>query len=185
MNVAIPSGNMLSSAWEVFLLFTIPIGGGIPAGVLLARSRGLRWPIMMALYFVSDVVLAFIFEPMMLLAIVAGKRFVFLGRFNELMKKSTAKTIANYGTHLKPLTLIAISFGVDPMTGRVATKVAGHSFLVGWLLTIIGDMLFFSLLMVSTLWLNSVLGDGTWATVVIVIIMTVIPYLVRKLRVTR
>ena len=28
----------------VLMLFLIPIGGGIPAGVLLARDHGLAWP---------------------------------------------------------------------------------------------------------------------------------------------
>ena len=171
-----------SSLWEVFVLFTIPIGGGIPAGVLLAHTRGINWPVMLALYFVSDVALALVFEPVMHLVIAASKRSPFLARLREAMKKSTAKTIANYGTRLRPHTLVAISFGVDPMTGRAATVAAGHGFVAGWMLAILGDMLFFALLMASTLWLHNILGDGNWATLVILVVMTVVPYLVRRVR---
>ena len=39
-----------------FLLFCVPIGGGIPAGVLMARAANVSPPVMMALYFVSDLV---------------------------------------------------------------------------------------------------------------------------------
>jgi hypothetical protein len=53
--------------YEVFLLFLIPIGGGIPAGVILASNKGISRPIMILLYASADVVLARIFEPVMLL----------------------------------------------------------------------------------------------------------------------
>ena len=49
----------------VFMLFLLPVGGGIPAGVLLARANGLSWPVTAGLYFVSDVVLAVAFEPVL------------------------------------------------------------------------------------------------------------------------
>ena len=48
-----------------FLLFCVPIGGGIPAGVLMARAANVSPPVMMALYFVSDLVLAVTFEPVL------------------------------------------------------------------------------------------------------------------------
>jgi len=56
-----PASIMLS----VQKLFLIPVGGGIPAGVLLAHSKGLAWPITAGLYLVSDVVLAIAFEPIL------------------------------------------------------------------------------------------------------------------------
>lgn len=174
--------SSVTGAWEVFTLFLIPIGGGIPAGVLLAQSRSIGWPVMLFLYFVSDVVLACAFEPLMKFVISAGKRSKFIARFNEALKKSTKKTIPNYGTRLGPLALIMVSFSVDPMTGRTVTVAAGHGFVSGWLLAIAGDMLFFTLIMVSTIWLHNILGDGTWATVVILVVMMGVPYLVRKVR---
>jgi hypothetical protein len=29
----------------VLMLFLLPVGGGIPAGVLLARAKGFAWPL--------------------------------------------------------------------------------------------------------------------------------------------
>jgi uncharacterized membrane protein len=182
MVAPVGSASSVSSAWEVLTLFLIPIGGGIPGGVLLAKNRGLGWPIMMVLYFVSDVILACVFDPLMQLVIAAGKRSPVVSKMNEALRQSTQKSIARYGTRLGPLSLIMISFGVDPMTGRAATAFAGHSFVTGWTLAILGDMLYFTLLMVSTLWLNNVLGDGTWTTVIILVGMMVVPALLRRIR---
>ena len=49
----------------VLMLFLLPIGGGIPAGVLLARVHGLPWPVTAGLYLVSDVILALALEPIL------------------------------------------------------------------------------------------------------------------------
>jgi hypothetical protein len=182
--MAATSGSVstISSAWEVFVLFSIPVGGGIPAGVLLARTRGLSWAIMLALYFVSDVALACVFEPLVLLFTWAGKRYEFLARFNQTLKKSMTKTTAKYGIRPNPFSLVAIAFGVDPMTGRTAAFAAGHGFFSGWTLAILGDMLFFAVIMVSTLLLNNILGDGTWTAVIIMVAMMVVPGLIRRAR---
>lgn len=168
--------------FEVFSLFIIPVGGGIPAGVLLAKSKGLPIPLTMALYFVSDVLLACVFEPLMLLLLHLGKKSQGFTRFVDAVKGTMNQSIMRYGVNPGPFTLVLISFGVDPMTGRVAAHAAGHRFITGWLIAITGDMIFFSVIMASTLWLNSILGDGTWTAVIILAFMFVVPPLIRKLR---
>lgn len=181
----IGSVKSLSSAWDVLVLFLIPVGGGIPAGVLLARDRGLAWPIMAILYFISDIILACVFEPLMLLVIAAGKRFTFFARLREAFRKMRSKSTAQYGTRMGPLALVLVAFGVDPMTGRAAAAAAGHGFIAGWAIAIAGDMIYFMVLMVSTLWLNNVLGDETRTTVIILLGMMIIPAIVRRLREAR
>ena len=171
-----------TSYTEVLTLFIIPIGGGIPAGVLLARARGIEWPMMLLLYFVSDVILACVFEPVMWLILRAGRNSPFFIRFRDSMKKSMGRTIAKTGVKPGPFALIMLSFGVDPMTGRSAAFAAGHRFISGWTLAILGDMLFFAVLMVSTLCLNNLLGDGTWTAVIITVAMIGVPVVVRRLR---
>ncbi len=37
--------HTLASSCSVLELFVIPVGGGIPTGVLLARGQGLAWPL--------------------------------------------------------------------------------------------------------------------------------------------
>lgn len=173
---------ILAQAWQVLVLFLIPIGGGIPAGVLLARSLQIDWPWTALLYLVSDIILAILFEPLMLFVIFLGRRSAFLTRISDALRSSTQKTIARYGHKPSPWTLILISFGLDPMTGRAVAIAAGHGFVMGWTFAIAGDLLFFGLMMASTLWLSDILGDGTWASIIIVVIMTVVSAAVQKWR---
>src|SRR3954463_3369351 len=49
--------------WGAFLLFCIPIGGGIPLGVLMARDAGVSPAMMAVMYFVSDIFMAVTHEP--------------------------------------------------------------------------------------------------------------------------
>lgn len=172
----------LQNEWEVLLLFLIPIGGGIPAGVVLARDRGLPWPEMLLLYFISDVILAIVFEPIMLLVISRSKNSPKMTFFFDRFKEAIKKTTPQFGTQAGPLALIAVAFGVDPMTGRAATKAAGHGFLSGWAIAILGDMFYFSVIMISTLWLNSILGDGTLTVLIILAAMIIVPAVIRRIR---
>lgn len=110
------------------MLFLIPIGGGIPAGVLLAKQRGIGWPVMEVLYLLSDVILAMVFEPVLLLLVALGRRIPALARFLFLMREAIKRSASQYGMGAGPFTLIAIAFGVDPMTGRSAAAFAGHGF---------------------------------------------------------
>lgn len=174
--------HQLSNAWQVLRLFLIPVGGGIPAGVLLARDLGLAWPIMAVLYLISDVILACVFEPLMLLFIRAARNSRFLTQMREAFRHSMKKTTAHYGTSLGPLSLILIAFGVDPMTGRAAAAAAGYGFVKGWMIAIAGDMIYFAVLMVSTLWLDHVMGNETQTTLIILLGMFIVPGLVRRVR---
>ena len=82
-----PTDTML----PVLKLFLLPVGGGIPAGVMLAHSKGMAWPVTTGLYLISDVVLAIAFEPILrLLATCAGK-VPALARFSAAMKAATVR----------------------------------------------------------------------------------------------
>lgn len=176
------SSSIFRQLWEVLLLFTIPIGGGIPAGVVLASKYAFGWPIMCGLYFISDVILACVFEPLMVLFLRHSERSPFLLRFRQALAQSTSQTVGRFSLSPGPFSLVMITFGTDPMTGRSVTKAVGHGFFAGWTLTILGDMLYFSVIMASTLWLNNILGDGTWAAVIVMVAMVAIPTIIRKLR---
>ena len=167
----------------VLMLFLIPVGGGIPAGVLLARANGLGWPIMTALYFVSDVILAFLFEPVLRLFIAAGRRIPRLARVADAMRLAMARTAALYGgAGAGPFTLVMIAFGVDPMTGRAAAAAAGHGFIAGWAIAIAGDMIYFAVIAVSTLKLNKLIGDPNKTMAIVLVAMIFVPMLLRRLR---
>jgi hypothetical protein len=172
----------ISDARDVLMLFTIPIGGGIPAGVVLAQSRGIAWPVVSFLYFVSDLILACAFEPLMLLFLHYSTRVVWVARLRLALAQATHQTVSRFSLKPGPFALVMITLGTDPMTGRSMSKAVGHGFLTGWTLTILGDMIFFGIIMVSTLWLNNLLGDGTWAAVIIMVAMIAIPSIIRKIR---
>lgn len=165
----------------VLMLFLIPIGGGIPAGVLLARSHGLAWPVTAGLYFISDVILAFLFEPVLRLMIAVGRKIPFIARVTDAVRRAMSRTTANYGG-AGPFTLIMIAFGVDPMTGRAAAAAAGHGFISGWAIAITGDMLYFTVIMAATLRLNSVLGDPERTMAAILAAMFILPVILRRLK---
>ena len=182
MDHLVMSSQFFSNVWEVFLLFNIPVGGGIPAGIVLAQKRALAWPVLVVLYFISDVLLVCVFEPLMLLFLRASQKSPQLQRLGAALAYSTRKTVLRYRLNPGPWTLVMIAFGSDPMIGRAVAKAAGHGFLWGWAFTIMGDMLFFLVIMMSTLWLNSILGDGTWAAVITTVAIVGIPAMVRGLR---
>jgi hypothetical protein len=71
------------------------------------------------------------------------------------------------------------------MTGRAVAMAAGHHFVSGWAIAILGDMVFFTLIMVSTIWLNNLIGDGTTTAIIIMVVMMFGPGLVRKLKESR
>ena len=165
----------------VLMLFLIPVGGGIPAGVLLARNYGIAWPVTAGLYFVSDVILAFMFEPVLRLVITVGRKIPSVARITEAFRQAISRTTAHYGA-AGPFTLIMIAFGVDPMTGRAATVASGHGFISGWAIAITGDMIYFAVIMAATLRLNSVLGNSNRTMIVILAAMFLLPMIVRRLK---
>jgi hypothetical protein len=168
---------------SVLKLFIIPVGGGIPAGVLLAQAKGLAWPITTGLYLVSDIALALAFEPILrLFAAVVGK-IPLLARFSAALKAVTARSVAHIsGTSTGPLALVMVAFGVDPMTGRATALAAGHGFLAGWAFAIVGDMLYFAVIALTTLRLNSYFRDPNTTMLIVLGAMFVVPMLVRYFR---
>ncbi len=170
----------------VLKLFLLPVGGGIPAGVLLASAKGLPWPITTGLYLVSDIVLALAFEPVLRLLTALGGKVPFLARLIAAIKTATARSVVHFsGTGAGPLTLIMIAFGVDPMTGRATALAAGHGFLTGWACAIAGDMIYFAVIALATLRLNSYFRDPNITMMLVLGAMFVVPVLVRYFKSTQ
>ena len=167
----------------VLMLFLLPVGGGIPAGVLLARAKGLTWPMTAGLYFASDVMLAFAFEPILRLLAAWGKRSPRVARFGEAVKASLARTVSHIsGPGAGPFVLIMIAFGVDPMTGRATALAAGHGFVAGWAFAIMGDMLYYTVIALTTLGLNTYIRNPNTTTLIVLGGMFVVPMGVRRVR---
>jgi hypothetical protein len=167
----------------VFLVFATQIGAGIPLGVLMARNAGISPIATAGLYAASDVVLALAMEPMLVLLRWLGERVEFIGRLGNRLSRLSGATGLSQGKVRGPLGLILFSFAVAPAPARAASEAAGHGFISGWTLAIIGDMLYFTLIMASTLWISSLFGGDDRFTVGAVLVGAwVLPMLFRRLR---
>ncbi len=174
---------MLMGLLAVLGLFLIPIGGGIPAGVLMARKVGLAWPVTAALYFVSDVILAFVFEPILRVLVWVGRRIPLLARLALAMQIAMERVAAQYGGRAAgPFTLVMIAFGVDPMTGRAAALANGHGFVAGWAIAIAGDMLYYAVVAFTTLQLNAYIANPDVTVAIVLAGMIVVPLVIRRLK---
>ncbi len=172
-----------TASLDVLKLFVIPVGGGIPAGVLLAKAKGLAWPVTTLLYLLSDLLLAVVFEPILRLLALICNKVAWLTRFNALLKEATARNVAYVaGNGAGPLALIMIAFGVDPMTGRASALAAGHGFVAGWAFAIAGDMIYFGVIALTTLRLNSYIHDPNTTVWIVLAAMLLVPMLVRRIK---
>ena len=172
----------LSEGPHILGLFLIPFSGGVPAGVMYGKEHGVAWQTLEGLYFISDLLLACAFEPLMRHFARKSRQAPWGQKLREAWDQSTGKVIALYGVKPGPVSLVFITFGTDPMTGRIAAYLSGHGFLTGWAISITGDMLFVSAVMASTLWLNNVLGNGTAAAVIVTIAVLALPLGLRAVR---
>jgi hypothetical protein len=171
-----------SGAAGAFLVFLFPVGAGIPLGVLMGARAGVPAVIIALLYFVSDLVLAVTAEPMLAGVRWLGRRVPPLQALGDRLARLTNVVgLQEQGIH-GPLGLILVSFTISPTTGRAAAAAAGHGFVPGWTLAIIGDMAYFLLLMASTLWLSSVIGDDRITIGIALVATWVLPLLVRRLQ---
>jgi hypothetical protein len=163
-----------------FLLFLVPIGGGIPLGVLMARDAGLS-PLTMALmYFVSDIFMAVTHEPIFWLLGWLANLVPALGKVRDFFRRASQGTGLRDEGARGPLGLVLVSFTVDPVSGRGAAAAAGHGFLSGWTIAIAGDMLYFGVLMAATLWLSGLLGDERTTVGIVLISVWILSWLIRR-----
>ncbi len=99
------------------------------------------------------------------------------------LKAAKARSASHFSrTGAGPVGLVMIAFGVDPMTGRASAHAAGHGFIAGWAIAIAGDMLYFAVIAVTTLRLNTYIRDPDNTMLIILAAMFGVPALVRFVR---
>jgi hypothetical protein len=174
-----------AGAAGAFLLFLVPVGGGIPLGVLIARDGGVGPALTALLYLASDMVIACFAEPWLTFLSWLGRRIPFLGRLGQRLARLSGGAGLRDGGARGPLGLVLVSFSTSPTMGRAAAAAAGHGFFSGWALAIAGDMLYFVLVMASTLWISGVLGDERLTIGAVLVGTWVLPTVIRRLRAAR
>jgi len=170
-----------SGWWGVLLLFCIPGGVGIPPGVLLGHQGGLGPIVMSVLYFLSDVFLATVFEPMLVIVAVLARRVQFVRRAADAILRAVTRTMPA-GNASAPFGIALTAFGAGLPFGRALGAAVGFGLVASWLFTIAGDMVYFALGMASTLWFDDLLGDSRSAALAGLVVMFVVPAMVRRLR---
>ncbi|HVM97471.1 MAG TPA: hypothetical protein VMT89_13835 [Candidatus Acidoferrales bacterium] len=165
--------------WGVLLLFCIPGGMGIPPGVLLGHEGGLGAILMSVLYFASDIVLAFVFEPMLIILAVLARRLPLVRRAGDAILTAITRTMPA-GSASAPLGIALTAFGAGLPFGRALAAGAGFGLVTSWFFTIAGDMVYFGLGMASTLWFDNLLGDPRTAALAGLAVMFIVPGLIRR-----
>jgi hypothetical protein len=163
-----------------FLLFLMPIGG-IPLGVLWARDAGVSLAGIIVLYAVRDVVLAPIMEVPLRLFCVLARHIPRLDIVNPKLNRIAIEMGFRREGNRSPWHVVLVGFVISPGAGRLAAMAARQRFLPGWALAIAGDVLYFVLLMASTLWLREVLANDRIATgLMLLITWLVAPRLLKR-----
>src|SRR5690242_17314226 len=170
-----------SGALGVFLVFATQIGAGIPIGVIMGRDSGLNVLEIAALYLLSDVLLAVTCEPVLLVLRWLGRRVDWLAALGGRMMRLSGATGLSTGRVRGPLGIVLFSFVFAPAPARAVSEAAGHGPISGWTLAIIGDMVYFGVIMASTLLVIQQFGDSRLAIAPVVIGAWLLPMLVQRL----
>ena len=165
--------------WGVLLLFCIPGGMGIPPGVLLGNHGGLGPIVMSVLYFASDIVLACVFEPLLVALAALARRLPFLSRLGDVVLTGIRRTMPADNASA-PVGIVLTAFGAGLPFGRALAAAASFGLVSSWLFTIAGDMAYFGLGMASTLWFDNLLSDPRLAALAGLAVMFVIPAVIRR-----
>ena len=149
-----------------FLLFAIPTGAGIPAGVLLGQRLGLTALSMSGLYVGSGLLRAALFEPLFRWLARRRHSLAWIGRWREGGRALLARHDRLRRALRGPWAPMVVSYNVDPMAGRVAAAAVGMGWLRGWGLSLLADFAYFVSTAVPTLWLQRLVGNE-WLTLLI------------------
>jgi hypothetical protein len=174
----------------VFALFWSPVGPGIPAGVLLARHVPLHPAFTFLLYTASDVLGAAVCHPLFGLLRRAARRIPaleWLGR--RMLRLAMFGTRVPSAADLRPgagmapalFRVATVGFGVDVYTGGMLVNGLRVPRLLGWAAAIAGDLVWFALLLGTSLAAAAIADDDRVVGGVVLLAMLGIPPLARRI----
>jgi hypothetical protein len=171
----------------VFALFWTPIGPGIPAGVLLARHVPLNPSVTFGLYALSDVLAAVVVHPLFVLLRRHGRRvraIHWLGRrFMGLVMLGLPRSRAAHdGARLAPMLfrIATVGFGADVYIGGLVATGLPVPRLSGWASAIAGDLVWFALLLATSVLAASIADDDRFIGLVVLVAMVAIPQIAKR-----
>ena len=174
----------------VFALFWAPVGPGIPAGVLLARHIPLNPMLTFGLYAASDVLAASICHPLFVgfrhmagrIPAVkrAGKRMLRLAMWGTPAARQNTEAAAASGPAAL-FRIATIGFGVDIYTAGAVGTGLDVPRVQRWASAIAGDLVWFAILLGTSLAAAAVADDDRVVGGVVLIAMLVVPSIARRL----
>ncbi len=155
------SASALRSAFEVLMLFFLPWGPGAPARILVARQTGLGPVATTALYLLSDVLTAFVLEPLAQWAGQQSSRWPRLAAaFRRLGQVSGGVAAQLFpGRAGVAAGLALFSFTTDLYTAGIASRAVPAHRALAWVAVIAGDMAWFLIILATTLGLTRLIPD--------------------------
>jgi hypothetical protein len=174
----------------VFALFWSPVGPGIPAGVLLARHVPLHPAVTFLLYAASDVLAAVVCTPLFTGLRRAARHVPALRWLGEKMLR-----FAMLGTRMSPARALepgaptapalfrvaTVGFGVDVYTAGMLANGLRVPRIVGWASAIAGDLVWFAVLLGTSIAAAAVADDDRVIGAVVLVAMLVIPSIARRI----
>jgi hypothetical protein len=174
----------------VFALFWAPVGPGIPAGVLLAQRVGLHPAITFGLYTISDLIGACVCHPLYALARRHGSRVPILRALGRgMMKVALFGTRAPRAEDLQAGTrgtlpvlfrIGTVGFGADLYTAGMLISGLPVPRLAGWTAALIGDLIWFAMLLATSIATAQVTDRSGVQLVVMIAVMIIVPWLARR-----
>jgi hypothetical protein len=172
----------------VFLLFWAPVGPGIPAGVLLAHHLRIPPPITFGLYALSDTLAMLILNPVYTWLRTRGRRNPTVRRVGQRMlafamlgvRRPTDEEVR--AGRLAPMLfrIATVGFGVDIYTAGALAHGLPIPRLPGWAAALVGDLMWFAMLLATSIIAAGLIDDDRVVFVVVVAIALVGPSIARR-----
>jgi hypothetical protein len=173
----------------IFALFWAPIGPGIPAGVLLAHHLRLAPAVTFGLYTLSDTLAVVVLNPVYAWLRTHGRRIPTVRKIGRRLlavamigiRRPTAEETRD-GRRAPALFRIGtVGFGVDVYTAGALASALPVPRLQGWAAALAGDLLWFALLLGSSIAAATLLDDDRWIALVVIAVTLIVPPIARRL----
>ena len=173
----------------VFLLFWAPVGPGIPAGVLLAHHLRVPPPITFGLYALSDTLAALLLHPIYTWLRTHGRRNPTIRRVGQRMlafamwgvRRPTAEEVRDGKLAPALFRIATVGFGVDIYTAGALASGLPIPRIPGWAAALAGDLLWFAVLLASSIVAAQFTDDDRWVSVVVIAVALLAQPVARRL----
>jgi hypothetical protein len=173
----------------VFALFWAPVGPGIPAGVLLAQHLRLAPALTFGLYALSDVLAVLLLNPLYSSLRAYGRRNATVRKIGKRVlavamfgvRRPTADEVRAGRLAPTLFRVATVGFGVDIYTGGALATGLPIPRLPGWAAALAGDLVWFALLLGSSILAAQVFDDERWIAVVVLAVTFFGPAVARRI----